>query len=305
MSRLLKPVSDQSLTEAWRDSATAVPPASLDAAVLEAARGHLAQCRAEKERSGRARRRPSWLSWAVPVSAVAVAGLGLLLSLRVADDDEARRYSERAPVTAPAASVPAAEPRPGQAAEMAGQRGSAVVPAAPVNLSAQTAAAKPAAPARAPSSPPEKSAGSEPDRAAGTEQRSGMQARPQRHEPAQPQAAEAALPKAITASPLLPAETTGFGAAVEAPVGASSAPSLLDDRGPAAAAVMPREALEKRKREASAELTEPRSATAWITRLQAMLREGQVAEARAGLREFVVRYPDYPLPDDLAGLNAN
>jgi hypothetical protein len=41
---------------------------------------------------------------------------------------------------------------------------------------------------------------------------------------------------------------------------------------------------------------------AWLQRIRGLLGSGDLAGARASLRAFVHRYPDYVLPDDLRAL---
>jgi hypothetical protein len=41
---------------------------------------------------------------------------------------------------------------------------------------------------------------------------------------------------------------------------------------------------------------------AWPQRIHGLVAAGDCAGARASLREFVRRYPDYPLPEDLRAL---
>ena len=41
---------------------------------------------------------------------------------------------------------------------------------------------------------------------------------------------------------------------------------------------------------------------AWLQRIHALIDSGDIARARASLREFVRRYPAYPLPEDLRAL---
>jgi hypothetical protein len=42
----------------------------------------------------------------------------------------------------------------------------------------------------------------------------------------------------------------------------------------------------------------------WIERIQALRREGKLEEAGRSLQEFRRRYPDYPLPPELAGISS-
>ena len=41
---------------------------------------------------------------------------------------------------------------------------------------------------------------------------------------------------------------------------------------------------------------------AWLQRIHRLVDAGDITGARASLREFARRYPDYPLPEDLRAL---
>ena len=51
-----------------------------------------------------------------------------------------------------------------------------------------------------------------------------------------------------------------------------------------------------------ATMTSPEARDAWLARIRELLAAGKPDAARASLHEFVHRYPDYPLPDDLRAL---
>lgn len=46
----------------------------------------------------------------------------------------------------------------------------------------------------------------------------------------------------------------------------------------------------------------PEVRDAWLQRIRELAASGNLEAARASLREFVRRWPDYPLPDDLRAL---
>jgi Meckel syndrome type 1 protein len=46
----------------------------------------------------------------------------------------------------------------------------------------------------------------------------------------------------------------------------------------------------------------PEVRDAWLQRIHGLVDAGDIAGARASLREFERRYPDYPLPEDLRAL---
>jgi hypothetical protein len=46
----------------------------------------------------------------------------------------------------------------------------------------------------------------------------------------------------------------------------------------------------------------PEVREAWLQRIHGLLDTGDIAGARASLREFMRRYPDYVLPEDLRAL---
>ena len=51
-----------------------------------------------------------------------------------------------------------------------------------------------------------------------------------------------------------------------------------------------------------ATMTSPEARDAWLARIRELLAAGRTDAARASLREFVHRYPEEPLPDDLRAL---
>jgi TolA-binding protein len=46
----------------------------------------------------------------------------------------------------------------------------------------------------------------------------------------------------------------------------------------------------------------PEVREAWLQRIRELAEAGNTADARASLQEFVRRYPNHPLPDDLRAL---
>jgi hypothetical protein len=51
-----------------------------------------------------------------------------------------------------------------------------------------------------------------------------------------------------------------------------------------------------------ATMTSPEARDAWLARIRELVAAGKSDAARASLREFMHRYPDAPLPDDLRAL---
>jgi TolA-binding protein len=51
-----------------------------------------------------------------------------------------------------------------------------------------------------------------------------------------------------------------------------------------------------------ATVASPQVRDAWLARIRELAADGNIEEARASLREFQHRYPDYPLPQDLRAL---
>jgi hypothetical protein len=49
-------------------------------------------------------------------------------------------------------------------------------------------------------------------------------------------------------------------------------------------------------------MTSPEARDAWLARIRELLAAGRTDAARASLREFVHRYPEEPLPDELRAL---
>jgi resuscitation-promoting factor RpfA len=49
-------------------------------------------------------------------------------------------------------------------------------------------------------------------------------------------------------------------------------------------------------------MTSPEARDAWLARIRELVAAGESDAARASLREFMHRYPDTPLPDDLRAL---
>ena len=113
-------------------------------------------------------------------------------------------------------------------------------------------------------------------------------------------AAPAAAPTATTmqAPPAPPPPAAKAAAAAEQPQRRPSATvptplpgSLTQAREDAAAEDVP-----------PATVDSPQVRDAWLQRIRELVKSGKAEDARASLSEFVHRYPEYPLPDDLSAL---
>jgi hypothetical protein len=51
-----------------------------------------------------------------------------------------------------------------------------------------------------------------------------------------------------------------------------------------------------------ATVASPQVRDAWLARIRELAAAGNIEDARASLREFQHRYPEYPLPQDLRAL---
>jgi hypothetical protein len=51
-----------------------------------------------------------------------------------------------------------------------------------------------------------------------------------------------------------------------------------------------------------ATVASPQVRDAWLARIRELATDGNIEDARASLREFQHRYPEYPLPQDLRAL---
>jgi hypothetical protein len=147
----------------YREAATEEPGPSLDRTILATARDELRPAVAPR------RQTPRWRSWFAATSAIAVAVLGLSLTLRVMDEQERDRREEigagqaatdsaskAAPAELPAATKPASRvPKPAPGAPAARSQDAAPVPARPPAVEPQAFPAAPPAMAPAPAAPQE------------------------------------------------------------------------------------------------------------------------------------------------------
>lgn len=99
-------------------------------------------------------------------------------------------------------------------------------------------------------------------------------------------------------------------AAAPAPPPAAPAPPIQDsgvedtedEAGKANASSDMRQGDEPTDEVPPATVDSPAVRDAWLERIHGLIDGGDIAGARASLREFQRRYPDYPLPEDLRAL---
>jgi len=309
---------------AWREASVEEPPATLDDAIRAAAR-----------RAVRAGPRPaggSFVSrWRVPMSIAAVLVVSATLTLVLTDRGEHLPGADLRPAPAALDAPSAADASARDAAKVAegderlrNAPSAAAAPPAreqampPIaqgsgSLAKQREAVAPESRAPAQQSAPSQPAGSlaQPD-ARPTQQDSAPAARRDVQAPAAPQAEPYPALEARTKAEAL----ADRAARSELPIVAARAPA--DAAGVAAnaaprastevAAPMPAKSVaraeaESMKREAQSAAVAPGlEPKAWVERILVLQHEGKVQEAQRSLHEFRRRYPDYPLPPELAAL---
>ena len=99
----------------------------------------------------------------------------------------------------------------------------------------------------------------------------------------------------VPASPAPAAAASAEAASDEADTGANEA-----DAANAFSGIHPRD--EPADEVPPATVDSPAVRDAWLQRIHGLVEAGDIAGARASLREFARRYPDYPLPEDLRAL---
>ncbi len=275
------------------------PPAMLDARILKAAQDAVA--------AGKNRRGPRWLlggsaAWGIGSAAAAVLAIGV--GWQVLNPSPATRLPM--PARAPAPSTDVAEESIGTTVEFREQAPRAYdnspppVAATPAPPPARTAAARPPA---APAAPPPPLAANAP---AVTVQGSG--------------AINAIDVSSAESTTILTAEqmaniarTEAAGAAAAEREDAASARASADSRQRANAdaamvdAAAPAAAAERRASglaadPAKAEADFQRRPSEWLNHIRALRDRGDDVAARASLRDFRKRHPDYLIPSDLTVL---
>jgi hypothetical protein len=285
---------DGRLARAWREASREEPPAELDDAVRAAARRAV-------HAGPRVGHGPFGGRWRVPLSIAAVLVVSATLTLLVAERREHVPSAglDTAPAAPPAADAPPAEDQ--KLAEPHAPAKDAAPPGASAPLRKQPAAetAQPAGESRT-------ELYDAPTEARGTAAPTTELEAPAPTEPAEP-AAPAAAPSSL--------DTVGEHRAAEGKK--DRGPQAFPERERASAesrakARLERDAGEVEKREslgarsaAQPAAEPPLDPKTWLDRILALRREGKLQEAERSLQEFRRRYPDYPLPPELAPLPAS
>jgi hypothetical protein len=295
------PLSDEERALARRLSAlhgAAEPSPALDARGRAAAREATAPPR-------RHRRWPAVLGLAA--SLVLAVGVAWQLQLRPEptptprSEADAARRAQSSP--APAAR-PAAEPMQARAADVAAD-------------SSNTPSQAFGKAATAPTSPPAEPALDEPVQAAAPAEATAKAPLPP------PKMVEPVVdvPTPMSLPPPPPAPPTAMPSPIAAPMPAPAPPASFPQRAPVAAGSESRTGNAARDAEQAsgrvddrrmgdepegdvppATANSPEVREAWLQRIHGLIDSGDIAGARASLREFMHRYPDYVLPEDLRAL---
>jgi hypothetical protein len=267
---------DPRLDEAYRRIPGDEPPPELDERIRAAARRAVAA----KPESLAARGQRSWAArWRVPLSLAATVVVAATVTLMV--QEEERRAFEDAPARAPAPAAPAVveTPAPSGTPEQAKPRDAPQRPPA----------VKPAVPGRAAPPPTEVQRAPAADAAAPPPpELEKLESRRQRRE--EPEAAGV-----FPASPPAPAPTPKPRAPQP-----SAAPPAAAPSGVSPALSRERAAGERPARETRSAPEPSRSPEQWIEEIRRLKAQGRDTDAAAELAEFRRRYPNYPLPVDLA-----
>ncbi len=272
---------DPRLSRAYHEARHPEPPTALDARILAAAR------KAVREP---APRRAGWLSWMVPASTMVVLVLAVALVLKIQNEEPARLkpgQASEAPAEA-AKGPPPSPPLPQSGPPLGGaETGSGAPPARLYKYSTRAGPATERADrsdrvANVPAAPPPPL--SEPAATVGAGDVTRSRTAPSSF-PATGRLQGMATPPAPAAS-----AAAGENSGVMRPSGAAAPSPARTTEG---AVTQKAEALPPTEE----------SPEQGIERIRRQLREGHEEEARRSLREFVRRYPGYPLPEDLRGLN--
>ena len=250
---------DQEIVDLYREGSTEEPPATLDAAILSAARVALAEPSSPKRKVG------WWRRFSLPMqfaaSFVLVAMVSILVTRQADEPEDLNRHEAKA--VAPAAS---------SAATVAAQAESAAVP--------------PAAPQ------PAKSAelANRVDRVSRAEPAKAAPPQRKANDPRADSAAAMPLPAPAPLPAIEPAKTQATGGV--SPPMAAVAPT------PRALAKSERveETLASLAKDSNAA---PKSVKDWLDEITALLNREKIVEARQLLEAFQKAYPDEVLPDTL------
>lgn len=285
MSQDLPDPGTDRLRSLYREAATDEPGPALDRFVLEAARSEL-----DAVRAARSRPAPWWKSWLPATTAIAAVLIGVSVTWRVMDEQERRLRQEMNAAEAPERAAPskadsgaaadAVPATPARARRAEDAVRDLAPPAAPVSAAPATgveAQAFPATPPTAvrPSAEPESKKPRPMEIDALRERRDAGVA-----SDAATGTASNAPAAAARQAGKLEAGTPGLGATGEAAAGPSPRPAAKFLAAPAA---------------------DP-AAGAWLRQIRELRAAGRSAEAAQSLARFRARYPDFPVPADLADL---
>lgn len=263
---------DRDLSARYRALPDEVPPAALDAAILDAAR-----------RDVRMRRASGLRRWTLPVSLAAVVMLSVLVTLRIEDErPDVAALRESTGLATPVeekAPDPYAAPPAEKRSDPISARPAARAPQVSAPASAGKKGSDPilAAPAHAP---------------AQRDETGGMEKKPD----------EKKLDAvAAPAAPAAPARESGSRVAPEAASAARGSGFAADAaRAPVEApASRDRADMNRAKSEARMQDAAPESPRAWLERIARLRREGRIEEADKALEAFRKRHPDFEIPEAL------
>ena len=277
---------DAALGHAWHEVSREEPPSNVDARILAAARASVGTGRTADTGSSR-----WWTRWQPMLAAAAVAGLAFVLVPMTSAPPPAERATE--------STAPAAAQTPGTASEAIAT--SQAPPAAGAVADRRRLLKEPA-----PSAKTSESAGTGSRREAAVAGTESGAARAPAAVPPPPAAAESVLDDAAPAG--VSAESTASGASSDSAafgeLGATAPRRSVENASNAgrtresAAAAPTAQAREKRADQAA---VVDADAAAWVERIAAAYRDGDLATATAELRAFRTVEPaaDDRLPDDV------
>ena len=282
----------------YREASRAEPGPALDALILGAAHAEVNAANAARETALR-RTPPWWKRWLPATSAIAVAVLGLSITLRMVDQGGLETHAILDEAGVPSAKSSETPTTPALAAPTTAAPSSSVQPplanqlkfTAPVEEIVGRRAAD-AAPAPTP-----QQSEAESGRSA-----SGASAAP---EPLRQQAAAPAAKKQERAErPLSAPLEARADKAVSAGV-AAEAQEAQEAEVPSAEKAMTPPATAAGMNEMGVSPVDEKmlTPTAWLERIRTLRTGGRIDEARQSLARFKTRFPDHALPEDLAELN--
>lgn len=281
------PVADQydgpDLHSLYRLGSDAEPGPALDALILEAAHAEIAsESKLSAERTSSQRKPTWWWRWLPATSAIAVAILGLSITLRMVDEgglkSGAALGEAEAPLATSSAMLAAPAAAPGNVQPSLAKKQGSAEPGDQV-ADANTADVRPA-PAKSRSEQATKAVPSAPDR--------------MRQKTAAPEAAriEAPTPQFLAEDRSINAASAGaVGDALEA-----VAPGVAKPGAPR----LPQESISSGGAiQADEEALAPEN---WLARIRVLRTTGRTEEAQQSLARFRQRFPSYVLPEEFSDL---